>query len=401
MEKIKKILPYALSAVIVAALVFIIIIFSGKSKKITTDSTEQTDIPAAETTECQPGTTGTAEQSVSSDLRTSELTETDISSDISETLPDSTFSETSDTPDETTKKPRETTEKAKSEPFIDGEYEYFCDISGYLKYICPENAEEYLILVNRQNPLGNDYVPPDLVNAYGSYKMREAAAMALEAMRKDMKANGITMKANNCYRSYATQKTLYNRYLTKQRLSYPSWTEEQVVAKVQTFSAPPGTSEHQTGLAIDFAPVSNYFKSNKMYPYLVENAYKFGFILRYDNNTIKITGYKYEPWHWRFVGRDAATYIHEHGNMTLEEYYFTVLHPDRISEFTTYPPSTDPPPDTVSDTVTESVPDTADTVVPPDTQNDPPSTAEDTSAEPAETDTSPSISTNENSNTGD
>lgn len=88
---------------------------------------------------------------------------------------------------------------------------------------------------------------------------------------------------------------------------------------MDSYSARPGTSDHQTGLTIDFYPVSSKFEQTKTFQFMMENGYKFGFILRFPEGKTDITGYMYESWHWRFVGREAATYIYENG-VTLEEY---------------------------------------------------------------------------------
>ena len=95
-----------------------------------------------------------------------------------------------------------------------------------------------------------------------------------------------------------------------------------------TYSARPGTSEHQTGLCVDFmtntmTELDNSFERSRAFEWLTENAYRFGFILRYPKDKEDVTGYNYESWHYRFVGRSAATVIHEK-NETLEEYLETV-----------------------------------------------------------------------------
>ena len=105
---------------------------------------------------------------------------------------------------------------------------------------------------------------------------------------------------------------------------HPNWTEAQCRAEVLTYSALPGQSEHQTGLCMDLISTKNVtldetFADNPAYAWLVENAHSFGFILRYPKDKEGITGYSYEPWHYRFVGVEAATAIHEQG-ITLEEY---------------------------------------------------------------------------------
>ena len=90
---------------------------------------------------------------------------------------------------------------------------------------------------------------------------------------------------------------------------------------VDTYSARPGTSDHQLGMTVDLSPLTSKFENKKAFQYMKDNAHKFGFILRYPEGKEHITGYQYEPWHWRFVGRDAASYMYENGIETLEEYF--------------------------------------------------------------------------------
>ena len=105
---------------------------------------------------------------------------------------------------------------------------------------------------------------------------------------------------------------------------HPDWTQAQCEAEVLTYSAKPGESEHQTGLCVDLISTDHpsldvAFADNPAYAWLVENAHQFGFILRYPEGKEGVTGYSYEPWHYRFVGAQAASEIHEKG-LTLEEY---------------------------------------------------------------------------------
>ena len=124
------------------------------------------------------------------------------------------------------------------------------------------------------------------------------------------------------YRSYNKQVSLFSTYLQREMANNPSLTEEQAKQIVLTYSAFPGTSEHQTGLCCDMhnlpsADVS--FARKEAYTWLKDNCYKFGFVIRYPEDKTEITGYSFEPWHYRFVGRYHATRMHELG-MCLEEY---------------------------------------------------------------------------------
>ena len=112
------------------------------------------------------------------------------------------------------------------------------------------------------------------------------------------------------YRSYATQQSLYSNYVA-----------QDGQAKADTYSARPGYSEHQTGLTMDFSPIADSFGQSKQFTWLMANAFKFGFVLRYPADKVAITGYMSEPWHWRYVGVAAATEMHDKGITTLEEFY--------------------------------------------------------------------------------
>ena len=131
-------------------------------------------------------------------------------------------------------------------------------------------------------------------------------------MYNDAKEAGYGFKINSAYRSYEKQETLYNNYVAKDG-------EEQA----DTYSARPGYSEHQTGYAFDIRdyPYTNEdYSQTKSFTWVSENAYKYGFILRFPEDTEHITGYQYESWHYRYCGIDCSTYIHNH-NITYEEYY--------------------------------------------------------------------------------
>lgn len=253
------------------------------SLEITTDTSSEitTDIPSETTTDTTPP-----------------ITDTDSSSDTTEPI---------------TSAPPET------EPPC--EYLYVTDVSGYLEYIDPK-SKEYLVLANHDHALGALHYPNDLIdlNGYGNVTLRSTAAKAFEAMCHEMEALGMADSiVASSFRDYEYQYKLYEKYVKQELARHPGYTREQAEAIVDTYSARPGTSDHQTGLTVDYYPVSNSFENTKTFEFLSENAYKFGFILRFPKGKSDITGYMYEPWHWRFVGRTAATEIYERG-ITLEEY---------------------------------------------------------------------------------
>lgn len=177
------------------------------------------------------------------------------------------------------------------------------------------------VLANKFYYLGEDYVPKDLTTINNSYssgnkQMTKEAATAFEEMARDAKKDGYNVRAVSTYRSYSYQTNLYNNYAKKDGKE-----------KADTYSARAGYSEHQTGLAVDVDNTkTSYtkFGDTKEFGWMKNNAYKYGYILRYTKETEFITGYMNEPWHYRYVGKDIAKYIYEHP-MTYEEYYVRFL----------------------------------------------------------------------------
>lgn len=210
-------------------------------------------------------------------------------------------------------------------------YDYGIDMESYENAIAVKD-ERYLILVNKQNPCGADHAPaslsslPTALTLYGkSIQLESTAALAVEALVLELRARGYEdIAITSGYRDYNYQQVLFNTYMEQEKSKHPGWTEAQCRAEVLTYSAFPGESEHQTGLCVDLISTKKVvldesFAQNPAYAWLVENAHHFGFILRYPEGKEEITGYTYEPWHYRFVGVEAATAIYEQGT-TLEEY---------------------------------------------------------------------------------
>ncbi len=190
----------------------------------------------------------------------------------------------------------------------------------------------YLLLANKQCPLGETFAPaslstvPATLTLYGkTVELESATATAAVALVQDLHAHGYTdIVVTSGYRTYAYQQSLFNTYMGQEQERHPDWTATQCEAEVLTYSAKPGTSEHQTGLCMDLISTENVvldesFAQNPAYAYLLENAHRFGFILRYPQGKEAITGYTWEAWHYRYVGVEEATRIHDAG-VTLEEY---------------------------------------------------------------------------------
>lgn len=207
---------------------------------------------------------------------------------------------------------------------------FISDLSEYEKYMDPEERDDYLILVNKSSKLSPSDEPSDLTDiadtrqdGRAAQQMREYAAKALEALFIEMRTYGYTdVSVTSAFRSYSYQESLFTGYVSNELKSHPGWTREQAEAEAETYSARPGTSEHQTGLCCDMhnlpgADVS--FANQEAYKWLSDNAWKFGFILRFPEDKTEITGYSFEPWHYRYVGRYHAQKIHDAG-LCLEEY---------------------------------------------------------------------------------
>lgn len=208
--------------------------------------------------------------------------------------------------------------------------EYKTDITDYLQYIEPENKYEYVFLVNPQNTLSSDYIPDDLTDCgytrkdgRATQKLRLYAAKALQAFLAEGKEYGVRdVTVTSAYRSYEYQDYLFNVYFNNDWASGRFKTKEECEKYTLSYSTKPGTSEHQSGLCCDMhnlPSAEESFGDTAEAAWLADNCYRFGFILRYPKGTTDITGITYEPWHFRFVGRDAATEMHEL-NLTLDEY---------------------------------------------------------------------------------
>ena len=175
------------------------------------------------------------------------------------------------------------------------------------------------MLINKYHFVSETFIPNNLVpvEEYSKPNMllNEECKNAFIKMAKDAEISGYKIRAISTYRTLEYQKNLYDNYVKKDG-----------VENADTYSARPGYSEHHTGLAIDIDNESlsyNNFENTKEFTWMMDNAYKYGFILRYPKDTT-ITGYIYEPWHYRYVGINVATYIKEH-NITFEEYYYEFL----------------------------------------------------------------------------
>lgn len=183
--------------------------------------------------------------------------------------------------------------------------------------------DDITVLVNKDNPINIDYIPQNLVEVKNPYyecsfgdcklEMVDFVRDAFNALVSVAKEDGFTLYADSAYRPFWYQQKILDYYINERG--------EEAYKKV----ALPGTSEHQLGLAIDLASLENGQYIDELTDDMLvtkwvhENCAKFGFILRYPKGKENITGYSYEPWHIRFVGKDLAEELTA-SNMTLEEY---------------------------------------------------------------------------------
>ena len=173
-----------------------------------------------------------------------------------------------------------------------------------------------ILIVNKSYPLPKDYVPTNTYKDaaglnYCTTCIDKDAYEKYKEMKADATALGLNIWIQSGYRSYNLQESLYNKYVNR---------DGKVAA--DTYSARPGHSEHQTGLAFDLNSISDDFQYTDEGKWVNNNCYKYGYILRYPKGKENITGYKYESWHLRYVGEELATKLYNNGDwVTLEEHF--------------------------------------------------------------------------------
>lgn len=242
------------------------------------------------------------------------------------------------------------------------DYEFVNDLSSFYKYMSPQDPDKYLIVANPSSALAEDYVPEDMIPVLNAYSQSTTlllcrdAAKSLEALFVELYTAGYrNVTVTTAYRKYETQKFQFENFRFSEIYYYnynyaqtgkwfsdeayevlgSSYINDVYISKnktqlsiadaervVRSYCAYPGTSDHQTALGVNlYLPTSSgeAFSESEVYTWLVDNAHKFGFILRYPDGKESITGYPFEPSHLRFVGQYHAARIHSSG-LTLEEY---------------------------------------------------------------------------------
>lgn len=184
-----------------------------------------------------------------------------------------------------------------------------------------KNTNRIDVLVNKYNLLPDDYKPNDLEKlpssyGYGEHYMRSEAKKAFIDLVNHAQSEGYVIKASSTFRTKNYQRGLYNSYA-----------RQDGYKGADRYSARPRSSEHETGLSVDVAS-TNYqitkFKNTKAYTWMTNNCYKYGFILRYPEGKENITGYMFESWHYRYLGKELALKVYN-SHLTYDEYYALYL----------------------------------------------------------------------------
>ena len=226
---------------------------------------------------------------------------------------------------------------------IEGSYHFKQTTSFNLKYTCSDSSgntseEEFTLKVIDQKPAsdgtfttskgysgiiknGITYIDGYLIanksyslpSTYNPGKILPEFQTAFDQMKSDAKNEGISLKIVSGYRSYTTQKNLHYNYI-----------KNQGSEKTETHSARAGYSEHQSGLAVDINKVNQSFANTTAGKWLNANCYKYGFIIRYPKDKTNETGYIYEPWHIRYVGKELAETLYNNGDWITMESYFGI-----------------------------------------------------------------------------
>lgn len=187
-------------------------------------------------------------------------------------------------------------------------YGFDIPVSGY---------DDPYIIVNKYYTVSQGYEPPDM-KEFDGHLLREETGIAFERMQEDALAEGYNINIVAGYRSFEEQSELYNGYLSTD-------SEENV----DRYTQRPGHSEHHTGMAMDISGTDCNelldFVNSPEYPWVMDNCYKYGFIIRYPEGTEDITGYEFKPWHLRYVGVEVSTDMKEKNIKSYEEYYAKYL----------------------------------------------------------------------------
>lgn len=218
------------------------------------------------------------------------------------------------------------TSKIQEEPYVNPFIGFTVSKKAYPVTYTLEQAKDNLIVINKKHALPPEYIP-ELIE-WDGIRLRSDAMEAYKKLISGAQNDGVYLYAISSYRSYQDQDRLFSDYV-----------KQDGQAKAETYSARPGHSEHQSGLAVDVGLPSGNCKlmicmaETKEGRWLSNNSYKYGFIIRYPEGKEVETGYQFEPWHLRFVGNDVAGWVYESG-YTLDS-YFGITAGDYVVQATT------------------------------------------------------------------
>lgn len=214
-----------------------------------------------------------------------------------------------------TQDPDDTEPALPIDPYVIPDEPYYGKKLNPVKF---DNDKWYLTFVNKNYVLPEDYKPQLSEELFGTYcQLDVRCAPYYKEMYNAALKDGCYLTPFSGYRRISTQKRNFENemqiYLNK------GYTFDEAYDKAATNILPPATSEHNLGLAMDIVSINHNFDQSKEFKWLMEHGAEYGFILRYPADKTNITGVQYEPWHWRYVGKEAATEIMSKG-ITLEEY---------------------------------------------------------------------------------
>ena len=219
--------------------------------------------------------------------------------------------ETEESPSETPSEESssEPEESSTETPVVWGSYDPLTELAG---------EKWALTLINKTYPLDKKYSPTLSPVVDGSSVTADSrVSEAYQLMYADALAAGYVLTPYSAYCSYQGQQTIYNNKI--QSFIFQGMTEDEAKANAEKRIEPAGCSENGAGLSVDIISASTGFASTDEYKWLIQNAFRYGFVLRYPDDKTDVTGMIYQPWHWRYVGIDAATEM-KNNNQCLEEY---------------------------------------------------------------------------------
>ena len=196
----------------------------------------------------------------------------------------------------------------KSKVQIGDKKEFLADLEKVLASEADFSADDLspFFLIDKKNFVGEDYVPKNLVHlekndlyniTKNSLNLRPEAFDALKTLSQAAKNDGVTLTVGSTYRSYEYQKNLFDY-----------WVRVDGLEEAERESARPGTSQHQLGLALDFSPIDDDFAETEAGRWVYKNAAKYGWSLSFPKNYEDVTGYRWESWHFRYIGTEAVRF---------------------------------------------------------------------------------------------